>query len=773
MIINKIMKKVVAIAAFSFLFSFGYAQSCNYHLSMFDSYGDGWNGGSLEVLVNDTSIGVYSALNYGNSISFSVDSGDTIKLIYSSGAYENENTYKLFDASWNSMFQDGPNPATGLVYTGNANCNSAVLLGGHPCNAIPVAVGQCLFSSNVNFPQSGLGLNCTYNPGSEIWFSTIVPPSGNLTIETDSGTIFDSSVGVWVGDSCDNLHIIACDDDAGTGYYSYLILENLTPGQQLYIQVTGYGGAQGTFNICVNDINLLIQSSDLPLVLINTNGQSIVANNKIDCTMEIKYAGAGNITYLTDSSNIYSGNIGIEVRGATSSGYPQRPYNLETRDSLGNNNDVSLLGMPAENDWVLLSHYGDRSLLRNLLPYQLFGEMGNYSVKMRLCEVMVDSSYRGIYLLGEKIKRDNNRVNIAKLNPIDTIGDELTGGYILEQNIWDPSNSFQSNYSPIDHPGMDVHFLYNYPDATAIMPQQKAYIASYVDSLETALYSPNFTDTATGYRHYMDVKSFIDYFLMNEVARNADGFKKSIYYHKDKDSNGGKLKAGPVWDFDWAWKNIYGCFIFENLDGSGWAYQLNDCQGQDVNSTGWFVRLLQDSSFRDELHCTYESYRQTILDTAHIFGIIDSVAILVQNAQSRHFALWHVLGEASVAPEINNIGVTYAGELDSLKKWIVDRIDWLDANMPGLCTTTAINEISAVYQLIKSYPNPTHDLLQLDIANILLGEQFEVYDYTGKLIYRREILSEKMTINTNDWSAGVYLIKAGNKNQQSIRVVKE
>jgi len=137
------------------------------------------------------------------------------------------------------------------------------------------------------------------------------------------------------------------------------------------------------------------------------------------------------------------------------------------------------------------------------------------------------------------------------------------------------------------------------------------------------------------------------------------------------------------------------------------------------------------------------------------------------------FALWHVLGEASVAPEINNIGVTYAGELDSLKKWIVDRIDWLDANMPGLCTTTAINEISAVYQLIKSYPNPTHDLLQLDIANILLGEQFEVYDYTGKLICRREILSEKMTINTNDWSAGVYLIKAGNKNQQSIRVVKE
>jgi hypothetical protein len=260
---------------------------------------------------------------------------------------------------------------------------------------------------------------------------------------------------------------------------------------------------------------------------------------------------------------------------------------------------------------------------------------------------------------------------------------------------------------------------------------------------------------------------------MNEFSRNADGFKKSIYYHKDKDSNGGKLKAGPVWDFDWAWKNIYGCFIFENLDGSGWAYQLNDCQGQDVNSTGWYVRLLQDSSFRDELRCTYESYRQTILDTAHVFGIIDSVATLVQNAQVRHFALWHVLGEASVAPEINNIGITYAGELDSLKKWIVDRINWLDVNMPGLCTMTSVSEIANENRLVKCYPNPAHDLLQLEFSNSIIGEQLQVFDYTGKLIFDKEIQSEKMNLITQDWTAGLYMIKVGSKNQKTIRIVKE
>ena len=229
--------------------------------------------------------------------------------------------------------------------------------------------------------------------------------------------------------------------------------------------------------------------------------------------MDIKYNGPGSITYVTDSSNVYSGNIGIEIRGGTSAGYPQTPYGIETRTASGSNNNVSILGMPPENDWVLISNFNDRSLIRNTLAFKLFGEMGNYSVRTTLCEVLVDSTYEGIYVFGEKLKRDHNRVDIAKLLPADTTGDELTGGYILQQNYWSENNSFQSNYSPIDHPDFDVHFVYEYPKWDTINAPQKAYIASYVDSLETALYSEDFADPVTGYRKYLDVKSFIDYFL--------------------------------------------------------------------------------------------------------------------------------------------------------------------------------------------------------------------------------------------------------------------
>ncbi|MGL5892323.1 MAG: CotH kinase family protein, partial [Bacteroidia bacterium] len=557
--------------------------------------------------------------------------------------------------------------------------------------------------------------NCANYQGGDIWFTMLVPASGNLVFETDSGTINDTGLAIWTDTSCTNLAYLGCDDDGGNGYYSFLPAYDLTPGSTLYIQVFGYGGASGSFEICVTDAGIVtLDSSELPIVMINTLGQIIIEDTKIDCLMEIKYNGANNITYVSDSANVYNGYVGIEIRGLTSAGYPQSPYGFETRDSAGGNNNVSILGMPSENDWVLLSNYNDRSLVKNLISYKLFGEMGNYSPRAQLCEVLVDSSYKGIYVIGEKIKRDANRVDIATLNPADTTGDELTGGYILQQNYWNANNSFQSNYSPIDHPGFDVHFVYEYPDEFAIQAAQKVYIAAYIDSLETALYSVNFADTATGYRKYMDVKSFIDYFIVNEVARSADGFKKSVFFNKDKYSNGGKLNAGPVWDFDWAWKNMAICPIFQANNGAGWAHHINDCF-TDNYSTGWYVRLLQDSTFANELRCTYENYRQTILDTTYLFAYIDSIGQLVQNAQARHFQKWPILGMSGPAPDDGPLATTYLGELDSLKKWIAIRLQWLDDSIPGLCIPAGINETNAT-DAFNCYPNPANDYLNVDYS---------------------------------------------------------
>lgn len=213
----------------------------------------------------------------------------------------------------------------------------------------------------------------------------------------------------------------------------------------------------------------------------------------------------------------------------------------------------------------------------------------------------------------------------------------------------------------------------------------------------------------------MDTKSFIDYFLVNEVARNADGFKKSVFFHKDKYSNGGKLNAGPVWDFDWAWKNLSGvCSYYEGYSGAGWAHLNNDCF-TDNYSTGWYVRLLQDSTFRNELRCAYDSYRATMLDTTALFAYIDSMGARVQHAQARHFQKWPILGVSGPAPDFGPVATTYYAELDTLKQWISTRIQWLDANIPGLCAVSGTNE-DKVAAGFNCYPNPTNDDLTVEYA---------------------------------------------------------
>ncbi|MCF8366085.1 MAG: CotH kinase family protein [Bacteroidales bacterium] len=739
--------------------------ACTYTLSMHDSYGDGWNGATLQVFVNDEFYGTFMAIGFLSNADIEIVEGDLLELIYSPGEYENENTYQLYDPGWNMVFADGPDPEAGNVFSSVLDCNSAMVPGGHPCAAIAVDTG-CIMLDNSNMPGTEFIPGCSNFQGGDIWLTMQAPLSGNLSFLTQNGGLNDTGIAVWTDTTCNNLQVIGCDDDAGIGYYSYLMLFYLEPEQVLYIQLWGYGGAAGSFELCITDLGTVdFENSELPVVMINTLGQTIVQDEKIDALMDIKYNGSGNLTWLNDPSNVYSGNIGIEIRGATSAYYPQTPYGIETRTASGGNNNVSLLGMPAENDWVLLSNFNDRSLIRNTLAFNLFEAMGNYSVRSHLVEVLVDSVYEGIYVFGEKVKRDNNRLDIANLLPSDTLGDELTGGYILEQNYWNNQNSFLSNYSPIDHPEFDVHFLYKYPDYDEINDPQKNYIASFVDSLETALYSENFTDPLTGYRKYLDVPSFIAYFLVNELSRNNDGFKKSVFFHKDKFSNGGKMKAGPVWDFDWAWKNLTSCTIFENTDGSGWAHLINDCP-TDNYSCGWYVRLLQDSTFTDELRCTYEDFRQTMLDTNYIFAYIDSIDNLLQNAQARHFQKWPILGLSGPAPEPGAIATTYCAELDTLKNWIALRLQWLDENIPGLCTTTNITDKINPISLLKIYPNPGTG--QFHFEGLLPGDApfvLTLYDGLGREIKIIGFGNADFQFDHFIGQKGIYLYTLSNKNR--------
>ena len=472
-------------------------------------------------------------------------------------------------------------------------------------------------------------------------------------------------------------------------------------------------------------------SSNLPIIIIDTdNGSGIPDEPKIPARMRIIHNGTLN--HVTDAANVYDGDIGIEIRGRYSASLPQKPYGIETRDASGNNLNVSLLGLPPENDWILLANYNDKTFMRNPLAFHLFRAMGHWAPRTVHCEVMVNNDYQGIYAFCEKIKRDNDRVDIDELDPAENSGDDLTGGYIFKIDYFTESDSWTSQYTWTGEPGDDVHFVYEYPKPDEITAQQKAYIQKYVYDFETMMYSDTFSDPIDGFRSWMDVGSFIDYLIIGELSRNVDAYKKSAFFFNDKDSNGGLLHAGPVWDFDWAWKNIDECYFREN-DGSGWAYNVHQC-GNWPTPPGWTLRLLEDPEFVRELNVRYYALRETVLSEAFINGYIDSVYAVVRDAQERHYEKWPILGRAVGAPENDIQPATFAGEMTKLKGWIKTRLSWLDAHFDySLAVGDAEAKPACDFVLNGNYPNPFNGKTR--IAYTLHSPGFatmQVFDTLGK-----------------------------------------
>ena len=424
---------------------------------------------------------------------------------------------------------------------------------------------------------------------------------------------------------------------------------------------------------------LIFTSSNLPIVIINTNNQNILDSARIICDMGIIDNGFGNLNTIGDTFNGYDGKISIEYRGSSSQSFPKKPYGFETQDSLGNNNNVSLLGMPIENDWILYAPYMDKSLMRNFLTFDLGRKMGKYCSRTVYCELVINGDYQGVYILMEKIKRDKNRVDIAALDSDDLNGDSLTGGYIVKIDKFTGSGggSWLSNFPNLG--GGSTFIQYHYPEGATLHPLQKNYIENFVDSFEYALAGPNFNDSLIGYLKYIDVNSFIDLYIINELSRNVDGYRLSTYMYKDRDDNGGKLTMGPLWDYNLAFGNANFC---NGGITSGW--EIDDGgQGCAWNNPFWFERLLDDTNYVNKLKCRWEYLRDNSFHEDSIFNFIDSTALYIDHASQRNFQKWDILG-TYVWPNYY-VGNTYQDEINFLKNWIGDRLVWIDTNLLGNC----------------------------------------------------------------------------------------
>ncbi|MBN1466697.1 CotH kinase family protein [candidate division KSB1 bacterium] len=451
--------------------------------------------------------------------------------------------------------------------------------------------------------------------------------------------------------------------------------------------------------------------SNLPLVFIDTNNRNIPDEPKIDATMRIIYHGVGTVHRLDEPANNFDGRIGIETRGSSSQSWPKKQYALETRDENGENLNVSLMGLPAENDWILYAPFLDRSLLRNVLAYDLSRRLGQYASRTRYCELFLNDEYRGVYVLMEKIKRDKNRVDIAALDSTDIAGEPLTGGYIIKVDKTDGANTqgFTSQHLPAGNSTRRIYYQFHDPEFAEMLPVQRNYIQNYINDFEDMMASADYDDPLTGYPAWIDVDSFIDFFLVSEISKNIDSYRLSSFLYKDRDDNDGRLRAGPVWDYNLAFglANYY-----DGEDTDEWTLEtLLYLGGDDFQVPFWWEILLDDPTFNHRIKSRWQAMRSSVFDLSRIHAFIDDVADTLHAAQERNFTLWPAPGEPGTGfwpmPGIFYSFQSYQDEIDYLKYWIEDRVKWMDEYVL-LFSDVSEKEVTppSDFILSQNYPNP-------------------------------------------------------------------
>ena len=476
-------------------------------------------------------------------------------------------------------------------------------------------------------------------------------------------------------------------------------------------------------------------STLLPLLIIDTYGAEIPDEPRIKAHMGLIHNETGDYNKLEDPFSEYDGQISIERRGESSQYfYPKKSFSIETQNSDGSNNNVSLLGLPEENDFVLNAPYGDKSLMRNVLSYGLFDKFGHYSPRTRFVEVILNGDFQGLYVLTEKIKRDKNRVDIAKIVPKDTTAEDISGGYLLridKISSMEPYEYWESTVNPLFPEKNKIIYQFFDPDYYELTLAQRDYVKGYMQEFDETLVGDNFKDPATGYRSYLDIPSFVDLMILNEFTKDVDAFRLSHYFYKQKVTKGGKLVSGPPWDYNLTFGNSD--FTTDFHLPENWIYPHRV-------AIYWWDRAMQDPWFANQLHCRWDELYETVMSPESMSAMIDSTYLALDRATERNFTRWPILG-TYVWPN-SFVGTSYGHEMGFLRIWIGDRLNWMNDRWGGMCLVASDQATQLISDpRLKVFPNPS------DLSNTYLSLShysatelsIRLYDLSGKRVYQTEI----------------------------------
>lgn len=407
----------------------------------------------------------------------------------------------------------------------------------------------------------------------------------------------------------------------------------------------------------------------LPVLSITLDTTPIPEDEKVGGQLEVIRPQSESLDGLDDDVRTLITAMGIQIHGSSSTGYPKKGFRIELRDAFGADLPQTIVGMPPGSDFVLHAPYSDKTLVRNALAYTLARSITDaWHPRSQLVELFIDDDYQGVYLLVERVRRDDDRVDLPAPADSPETGD-ITGGYIvrIEQHRnegWDTARG-----TPIDY------FHPRYDDLT---PEQRVYLHEWFNGFEDDLAEEGWQAL---WPHLIETRAWVDHFLINELANNVDAYRLSAYLFKEPDADGGRLHAGPVWDFDRAFGNVNYCgtwattgFVIDHLTTCGYGHQY----------PFWWKQLLSDPAFTEALQCRWQELREDELSSGELLNTLTALVQSLEHAEPRDHQVWSVLGE-DITPNYQ-VFETYDEEVEFLGAWVVERARWLDDHLPGECS---------------------------------------------------------------------------------------
>ncbi|NUT48202.1 MAG: spore coat protein CotH [Saccharothrix sp.] len=427
---------------------------------------------------------------------------------------------------------------------------------------------------------------------------------------------------------------------------------------------------------------------DLPLVVIDSYGAGKPQREYFDGATMIFDPGTGGTTSLAATPAVAT-RAGFRLRGQSSASFEKTPYRLEFWDNDNDDADYPVLGMPADSDWVLRGPFPDKSLIREAFSYDLGREMGLKAPRYKFVEFYLNTDttpvgaadYMGVYMLVETIKNSKNRLDLKGLDEDDTTLPTIQGGYI-----------FKFEWMAAEEPTLTctgaTATCWNYlevADPDPLNQQQRDWLRGHIQQFHDVLRAPNFADPVTGYQKYIDVPSFIDHMIINELSRGMDAYLRSAHFYKDRDS---KIFAGPLWDFDLTY-GVGG--YFQNDQVAGWQYQ----QTRQPIANDWYTQLLRDPAFVNQAKARWQALRRGPLSDAAMQSRIDALARPLTNGAQRNFQRWPNLSTRTIGFFNTPTAPTWQGQVQAMRDWLLRRATWLDSTSGWGGSTTPTSTTSS------------------------------------------------------------------------------